>query len=80
MSSEPISGKHKHDVSLLEVFARSGVYGFPLARAVPVALREVGHHLAVEALPARVLLVCFDPITARAYREALAAPGGADSR
>ena len=50
----------------------TGIYGFPLARAVPIVLREVRGHLAVEALPERVLLVCFDEATEQAYRAALA--------
>lgn len=49
----------------------TGIHGFPLARAIPIALREVRNHLAVEALPARVVLVCFDAETHRAYLEAL---------
>ncbi|MEX2446911.1 MAG: O-acetyl-ADP-ribose deacetylase [Dehalococcoidia bacterium] len=46
----------------------TGAYGYPPERAVPIALREVRGHLAQEALPARVLLVCFDEATAAGYR------------
>ena len=53
----------------------TGAYGFPLDRAIPIVLREVRGHLAVEALPARVVFVCLDDGTYQAYREALLRAG-----
>ena len=53
----------------------TGAYGFPLERALPIVLREVRGHLAVEALPRRVVFACFDARTYEAYRAALVAPG-----
>jgi len=48
----------------------TGVYGFPLELAAPIALREfwvgLGRHKSIE----RVLLVCFDESTYQAYTEA----------
>lgn len=52
----------------------TGVYGFPVERALPIVLREVRNHLAVEDLPRRVLLVCFDEPTYLVYRARLAGP------
>jgi O-acetyl-ADP-ribose deacetylase len=37
-----------------------GVYGYPIARACRIALREVRDFLAAGGNPQRVLLVCFD--------------------
>ena len=48
----------------------TGAYGFPLERALPIVQREVRGHLAVEALPARVVFACFDLPTYEAYRAA----------
>ena len=48
----------------------TGAYGFPLERALPIVQREVRGHLAVEALPARVVFACFDLATFEAYRAA----------
>ena len=50
----------------------TGVYGYPLEQATPIAIREVRGHLAVEALPQRVLFVCFDAPAYAAYRTRLA--------
>ncbi len=58
----------------------TGAYGFPLERALPIVLREVRGHLAVEALPRRVVFACFDAGTYEAYRTALGAPGDAAVR
>lgn len=52
----------------------TGVYGFPLDRALPVVLREVRGHLAVEELPRRVVFVCFDAATFEAYRVTFGRP------
>jgi O-acetyl-ADP-ribose deacetylase (regulator of RNase III) len=49
-----------------------GVYGYPPALAVPIAVREVHDWLAAHALPERVLFCCFDAAMAALYRQALA--------
>ncbi len=49
----------------------TGVYGYPVERAVPVAVEEVRRHLEATALPERVLFVAFDDRTYRAYLEAV---------
>ncbi|MFA7250221.1 MAG: O-acetyl-ADP-ribose deacetylase [Dehalococcoidia bacterium] len=43
----------------------TGAYGFPLDRALPIALREVRGHLRAEALPERVVFACLDASTPR---------------
>jgi O-acetyl-ADP-ribose deacetylase (regulator of RNase III) len=53
----------------------TGAYGFPLDRALPIVLREVRGHLAVEPLPRRVVFACLDAGTHEAYRAALAGLG-----
>jgi O-acetyl-ADP-ribose deacetylase len=53
-----------------------GVYGFPIPRACRIALGEISRALAGSALPARVLLVAFDPAVHRQYERLLA---GADA-
>jgi O-acetyl-ADP-ribose deacetylase (regulator of RNase III) len=49
----------------------TGAYGFPLARAAEIAVREILDFLQRHALPERVTMVCFDPATLRAYRQAM---------
>jgi O-acetyl-ADP-ribose deacetylase len=49
----------------------TGVYGYPLDRAVPVAVSEVRAMLRGSAIPERVLFVCFDEETYEAYRSCL---------
>lgn len=50
----------------------TGIYGYPLERAVPVAVSEVRRHLEQSELPARALFVAFDEATYAAYCRALA--------
>jgi O-acetyl-ADP-ribose deacetylase (regulator of RNase III) len=50
----------------------TGVYGYPLAGACEIAVREVRAFLAGHPLPKRVLFVCFDLAARRAYEAALA--------
>jgi O-acetyl-ADP-ribose deacetylase len=45
----------------------TGVYGFPVERASRIALAEIKSHLDRNALPERVLIVCFDENTYRHY-------------
>jgi len=50
----------------------TGIYGFPLVRAVPVALTTVADFLAREPVaPDRVRFVLFDPVTYATYAGAL---------
>jgi len=49
----------------------TGVYGYPVERAVPVAVQEVRRHVEQATLPQRVVLVAFDERTHEAYRDAL---------
>lgn len=49
----------------------TGVYGYPVERAVPVAVQEVRRHVEQATLPERVVLVAFDERTHEAYRDAL---------
>jgi O-acetyl-ADP-ribose deacetylase len=50
-----------------------GVYGFPIPRACGIALGEIRRALDASAVPARVLLVAFDPAVYREYARLLAA-------
>ncbi|HET6437415.1 MAG TPA: O-acetyl-ADP-ribose deacetylase [Anaeromyxobacter sp.] len=49
----------------------TGAYGFPLAEATAVAVREVWHGLDAPGAPERAVFCCFGAEAARAYREAL---------
>jgi O-acetyl-ADP-ribose deacetylase (regulator of RNase III) len=49
----------------------TGVYGFPRDEAARIAVVTVTAHLAANAMPERVILVCFDDGTVDAYRRAL---------
>ena len=51
----------------------TGVYAFPVERAVRIALAEIATFLKDHSLPERVLLVCFSPDVGVAYARALAA-------
>ena len=46
----------------------TGVYGFPRERAARIALKTVTDWIAANPDPARILFVCFDRATARAYQ------------
>lgn len=50
----------------------TGVYRYPLEEATAIAVREVRDFLAANAVPARVVFVCFDARTRAAYEAALA--------
>lgn len=52
----------------------TGVYGYPLAEAVAIAVTTVQGFAATA--PLRVRFVCFDGRTARAYREEIAVQAG----
>lgn len=49
----------------------TGIYGYPLERAVPVAVSEVRRHLEESGRPSRALFVAFDDATHAAYQRAL---------
>jgi O-acetyl-ADP-ribose deacetylase (regulator of RNase III) len=49
----------------------TGVYGFPRDEAARIAVAAVRAHLAISEVPHRVIFVCFDAATLRAYRLAL---------
>jgi O-acetyl-ADP-ribose deacetylase (regulator of RNase III) len=48
-----------------------GAYGYPLAAAVGIAVRECANFSAGNALPEQILFACFDTATQRAYEEEL---------
>ena len=49
----------------------TGVYAFPLALAAPIALTTIRDFLDTAAAVREVTMVCFDPRTLAAYRQAL---------
>jgi O-acetyl-ADP-ribose deacetylase len=49
----------------------TGVYGFPRDEAARIAIATAAAHLAANAMPERVIFVCFDEATLDAYRRAL---------
>jgi O-acetyl-ADP-ribose deacetylase len=49
----------------------TGIYGFPREPAAEVAVATIADHLATEATPETVILVCFDAATRAAYETAL---------
>lgn len=48
----------------------TGVYGFPVERAAPIAFSQINTFLAQNDLPEKVVMVCFDQQTFKVYREA----------
>jgi O-acetyl-ADP-ribose deacetylase (regulator of RNase III) len=48
-----------------------GVYGYPVAAAVAIAVRELRAWLAADRAPNRVICCCFGASMAAAYRDAL---------
>ncbi len=48
----------------------TGAYGFPVARAAQIALKEIRTHLEQSDLPEKVFLVCFDENTLQQYSSA----------
>ena len=50
----------------------TGIYGYPLSEAAPIALRTVAEHLRENPLPELVRFVLFDDSTYAAYQHALA--------
>ncbi len=51
----------------------TGVYGFPMARAARIAVREVRRFLETDSHLQEVLLVCYGPEAYRIFTEALVA-------
>lgn len=54
----------------------TGIYGFPLEQAAPIAIGTIADFLAAHPELERVRMVCFDARTRRYYDEALAALRG----
>ncbi len=52
----------------------TGAYGYPLDQATRIAVREVRAHLAAGSMLERVMFVCFDARTRRAYEAACSVP------
>ncbi len=52
----------------------TGMYGYPLERAVPVAVQEARRHVEQAAQPSQVVFAAFDHETHEAYRRVLALP------
>lgn len=50
-----------------------GAYGYPLAEAVRIAVRECAEFAASHALPERIIFACFDRATRAAYDTELGA-------
>lgn len=49
----------------------TGIYGFPMARAIPIALAETRSFLATDGALQQVIFVCSSDDAAQAYRRAL---------
>lgn len=49
----------------------TGVYSFPLDRAAEIAVRTINEFLQTASYVEEVTMVCFDPVTAKAYRNAI---------
>lgn len=62
-----------HAASVAFPSISTGLYGYPVERAVRVAVQEVQRHLAESPWPERVVFVAFDPATYEAYRALLEA-------
>jgi O-acetyl-ADP-ribose deacetylase len=48
-----------------------GAYGFPLADAVKIAVRECADFAAANALPQKIIFACFDDAALKAYEDEL---------
>jgi O-acetyl-ADP-ribose deacetylase (regulator of RNase III) len=81
-SGEPdlLAGCYRHSLSLArDHVCRSvafpaistGVYGYPVEAAAGVAVRAVRAFFATDALPERVLLVCFGAVATSVFRKAV---------
>lgn len=65
----------RHDLASIAFPAiATGIYGYPVAEAAAIAVRECLGFLALEALPERILLVVFGTEAEAAYEKALATP------
>lgn len=51
----------------------TGIYGFPLSQAAPIAIRTIADYLDAHPEITRVRMVCFDARTKQYYDDALAA-------
>jgi O-acetyl-ADP-ribose deacetylase (regulator of RNase III) len=67
-----------HDVRTIAFPSIStGVYGFPIERASPIALREIARFLAGHEMPEKVVVVTFSGRDHRVYQEVYAELEGA---
>ena len=67
---------HRHGVASIAFPAIScGVYGYPLAAAVAIAVREVEAFARANATPRRVVFACFGHEALAAYEHELARQG-----
>ena len=67
----------EHDVRTVAFPAIScGVYGFPVEKAAPIAVREVAGFLEAHDAIEKVYLVCFGEAVLRAFQEAYEAAAG----
>jgi len=72
-----LAGQHKLTTVAFPSIS-TGIYGYPLEKAAPVALQTVHDYLARHKEPERVLFILFDSRTLHAYKEALLKLPGAD--
>lgn len=64
--------RHKKFRSLAFPAISTGVYGFPREQAARIAVQETRSALADNPVLEKILLVCFNPETRKAYEKALA--------
>jgi O-acetyl-ADP-ribose deacetylase (regulator of RNase III) len=65
-----LCGEHGiHSVAFPSI--STGIYGYPLEEAAPIALRTVADHLRSNSLPELVRFILFDELTFKANVEAL---------
>jgi O-acetyl-ADP-ribose deacetylase len=50
----------------------TGIYGYPVEQAAPLAVAEIQSFLSEHALPEKVTIACFDDRTYRAFNKAAA--------
>jgi O-acetyl-ADP-ribose deacetylase (regulator of RNase III) len=60
----------KHFISVAFPSISTGIYGYPLELAAPLALREIRAFLETHEAPHEVFMVCFNEAAYRAYLEA----------
>ena len=80
--AERLCASYYHSLCLAEEYGcktvafpsiSTGIYGFPLDQAAPIAIRTIAAYLAEHPEIERVRMVCFDSRTKKYYDDALAA-------